>query len=121
MMLRHALATSSRRARRTASLATLPDQGDDLLDAVHSVDDFQRLAETLLDRPLYEYLASGSGDEATLRDNRAAFGRYALRPRALRPPKPAPATADALPRLEPRGIGYCVGASGGVYRHYSVP
>lgn len=85
MMLRHALATSSRRARRTASLATLPDQGDDLLDAVHSVDDFQRLAETLLDRPLYEYLASGSGDEATLRDNRAAFGRYALRPRALRP------------------------------------
>ena len=101
MMLRRALATSSRRAQRTASLATLhraqrpaslatlhrartaslatlPDQGDDLLDAVHSVDDFQRLAETLLDRPLYEYLASGSGDEATLRDNRAAFGRYAL-------------------------------------------
>ena len=64
MMLRHALATSSRRARRTASLATLPDQGDDLLDAVHSVDDFQRLAETLLDRPLYEYLASGSGLDA---------------------------------------------------------
>ncbi|KAH8065870.1 very-long-chain-(S)-2-hydroxy-acid oxidase [Aureococcus anophagefferens] len=57
--------------------------GDDLLDAVHSVDDFQRLAETLLDRPLYEYLASGSGDEATLRDNRAAFGRYAAA--ALRP------------------------------------
>ena len=55
------------------------------LDAVHNVDDFQRLARDKLERPLYEYLASGSGDEVTLRENRAAFGRYALRPRALRP------------------------------------
>ena len=54
------------------------------LDAVHNVDDFQRLARDKLERPLYEYLASGSGDEVTLRENRAAFGRYALRPRALR-------------------------------------
>ena len=65
------------------SLATLPDS--DALDAVHNVDDFQRLARDKLERPLYEYLASGSGDEVTLRENRAAFGRYALRPRALRP------------------------------------
>ena len=63
-------------------LATLPDAA---LDAVHNVDDFQRLARGVLERPLYEYLASGSGDEVTLRENRAAFGRYALRPRALRP------------------------------------
>ena len=55
------------------------------LDSVHNVDDFQRLARDKLERPLYEYLASGSGDEVTLRENRAAFGRYALRPRALRP------------------------------------
>ena len=55
------------------------------LDAVHNVDDFQRLARDKLERPLYEYLASGSGNEVTLRENRAAFGRYALRPRALRP------------------------------------
>ena len=65
------------------SLATLPDS--DALDAVHNVDDFQRLARDKLERPLYEYLASGSGDEVTLRENRTAFGRYALRPRALRP------------------------------------
>ena len=71
---------------RTAShrsFATLADS--DALDAVHNVDDFQRLARDKLERPLYEYLASGSGDEVTLRENRAAFGRYALRPRALRP------------------------------------
>ena len=71
---------------RTAShrsFATLADS--DALDEVHNVDDFQRLARDVLERPLYEYLASGSGDEVTLRQNRAAFGRYALRPRALRP------------------------------------
>ena len=65
------------------SLATLPDSN--ALDAVHNVDDFQRLACDKLERPLYEYLASGSGNEVTLRENRTAFGRYALRPRALRP------------------------------------
>ncbi len=65
---------------RTASHRSLAT-----LDAVHNVDDFQRLARDALERPLYEYLASGSGDEVTLRENRAAFGRYALRPRALRP------------------------------------
>ena len=65
---------------RTASHRSLAT-----LDAVHNVDDFQRLARDVLERPLYEYLASGSGDEVTLRENRAAFGRYALRPRALRP------------------------------------
>ena len=65
---------------RTASHRSLAT-----LDAVHNVDDFQRLARDVLERPLYEYLASGSGDEVTLRENRAAFGLYALRPRALRP------------------------------------
>ena len=73
LLLRRGLAAY----RSHRSLATL--------DAVHNVDDFQRLARDVLERPLYEYLASGSGDEVTLRENRAAFGRYALRPRALRP------------------------------------
>jgi isopentenyl diphosphate isomerase/L-lactate dehydrogenase-like FMN-dependent dehydrogenase len=75
MLLRRGLAAY--RSRRLLATSAL--------DAVHNVDDFQRLARDALERPLYEYLASGSGDEVTLRENRAAFGRYALRPRALRP------------------------------------
>ena len=55
------------------------------LESVHCLDDFEAVSRTLLDQPLYEYLSSGSGSETTLRENRASFGRYALRPRALRP------------------------------------
>jgi len=40
-------------------------------------------AERLLPRMVYEYYAGGAGDEATLRDNRAAFVRVKLRPRCL--------------------------------------
>ncbi|MEW6271390.1 MAG: alpha-hydroxy acid oxidase [Thermodesulfobacteriota bacterium] len=40
-------------------------------------------AERLLPRMVYEYFAGGAGDETTLRDNRAAFGRLRLRPRFL--------------------------------------
>ena len=73
------------------------------------LDDFQTFAERRLPRPLcvqiseketpregtpenaclaralrYEYLASGTGDEQTLRENRDAWGRIFLRPRVLR-------------------------------------
>lgn len=75
-----ATAASGARAVRSFSAAA-----EDALAAMHCVDDFERLARAKLDAPLYEYLASGSGAEVTLRANRAAFGRYALRPRALRP------------------------------------
>jgi 4-hydroxymandelate oxidase len=40
-------------------------------------------AERLLPRMVFEYYAGGAGDEATLRDNRAAFARRKLRPRCL--------------------------------------
>jgi len=40
-------------------------------------------AERLLPRMVYEYYAGGAGDESTLRDNRAAFGRVKLEPRFL--------------------------------------
>lgn len=42
----------------------------------------QRAAEQLA-RPVYDYYAGGAEDEATLRANRQAFGRYMLRPRVL--------------------------------------
>ena len=94
-MSAHTLASARRAVRlqktmgrmslhKLASARTI-SSGPELLDSIKSVDDFQRVAKRLLGRPLYEYLASGSGDERTLQENRAAFGRYALRPRALRP------------------------------------
>jgi isopentenyl diphosphate isomerase/L-lactate dehydrogenase-like FMN-dependent dehydrogenase len=48
-----------------------------------SVADYERLAEERLDPGPWAYLAGGSGDEWTLRENRAAFGRWTFRPRVL--------------------------------------
>jgi isopentenyl diphosphate isomerase/L-lactate dehydrogenase-like FMN-dependent dehydrogenase len=50
-----------------------------------NVNDFQLLARKLLPKDLYEYLASGSDDAQTLAENRAAFQRWFLRPRVMRP------------------------------------
>jgi isopentenyl diphosphate isomerase/L-lactate dehydrogenase-like FMN-dependent dehydrogenase len=48
-----------------------------------NVDDFEEIARERLDPGAYAYYAGGSGDEQTLRANRAAFGRWELRPRVL--------------------------------------
>jgi len=45
--------------------------------------DYQAEAEKRLDAGAYGYYAGGAGDEVTLRDNVAAFGRWQLRPRVL--------------------------------------
>ncbi|HSK14796.1 MAG TPA: alpha-hydroxy acid oxidase [Gaiellaceae bacterium] len=45
--------------------------------------EYERVAEERLDRGLFEYIAGGAGDEATLAENVAAFGRVLLRPRTL--------------------------------------
>ena len=50
-----------------------------------SVQDYQVLAQRKLSKALYEYLASGSDDEQTLTENRAAFKGWFLRPRVMRP------------------------------------
>ena len=47
------------------------------------VADYERLAEERLEPGPWAYLAGGSGDEWTLRENRAAFGRWTFRPRVL--------------------------------------
>src|SRR5437899_1522095 len=49
-----------------------------------SVADYERLAEERLDAGPWAYLSGGSGDEWTLRENRAAFARWTFRPRVLR-------------------------------------
>ena len=48
-----------------------------------NVHDYELLARERLDDNAWEYLRGGAGDEATLRDNIAAFGRWKLRPRVL--------------------------------------
>ncbi len=48
-----------------------------------SVADYERLAEGRLEPGPWAYLAGGSGDEWTLRENRAAFERWTFRPRVL--------------------------------------
>ena len=51
---------------------------------IYNVNDFQTLAKEHLSKELYEYLASGTDDEQTLRENQAAFKGWYLRPRILR-------------------------------------
>ena len=52
-------------------------------DAFVNVDDFEAAARERLDPGAYGYFAGGAGDEHTLRENRAAFARWELRPRVL--------------------------------------
>jgi 4-hydroxymandelate oxidase len=49
-----------------------------------SLDDFEHVARQRLPHMAYEFLASGAGDEVTLRWNREAFDAIRLRPRVLR-------------------------------------
>lgn len=53
------------------------------MEPLLSVADYERLAEERLEPGPWAYLAGGSGDEWTLRENRAAFGRWTFRPRVL--------------------------------------
>lgn len=46
--------------------------------------DFEPEARAQLPHEVYEYIASGAGDELTLLENEAAFNRIKLRPRVLR-------------------------------------
>ena len=48
-----------------------------------TVDDFEPVARGLLPPDIYDYYAGGAGDEWTLRENRAAFDRWVIRPRML--------------------------------------
>lgn len=48
-----------------------------------TLDDYEAEARERLSRMAYDYYAGGSGTESTLRENRAAFGRWVIRPRVL--------------------------------------
>jgi len=45
--------------------------------------DYESLASQQLSQMAFDYYASGAWDEVTLRDNRAAFDRFRLRPKML--------------------------------------
>ena len=54
-----------------------------MIEELINLDDFERAAAAKLDAGVLGYFAGGAGDEATLRDNVAAWGRWQLRPRML--------------------------------------
>jgi isopentenyl diphosphate isomerase/L-lactate dehydrogenase-like FMN-dependent dehydrogenase len=62
--------------------AVAPPEDDPLLEPA-CVMDFEPLAKAKLDKLAYDYLAGGSEDEVSLRDNREAFNRIIVRPKAL--------------------------------------
>jgi 4-hydroxymandelate oxidase len=53
------------------------------LESLISLADYERAAAEVLDEGAHSYLAGGATDETTLRDNLAAWGRLAIRPRML--------------------------------------
>src|SRR5688572_21613041 len=46
-------------------------------------DDYQAAARELLPQMAFDYIAGGSDDEVTLRENRTAYDRWRLKPRML--------------------------------------
>jgi len=69
----------------------------DLTDLL-SLDDFEIRAREVLPRMVYEFIASGAGDEHTIRWNREAFGEFRLRPRVPESAAPADLGIDLLGR-----------------------
>src|ERR1700731_747695 len=47
------------------------------------LDDFESAARAALPQPIYDYIAVGAEDEATVRGNREAFARYRFRYKVL--------------------------------------
>src|SRR2546428_424998 len=66
-----------------AALAGAQDNAGDSLLEPANVMDFAPLAKAKLDPIAWDYLDGGSEDEVSLHDNRAAFNKIIIRPRAL--------------------------------------
>src|ERR1700752_858301 len=48
-----------------------------------NVDDYERAAQARLEASIYDYIAGGSWDEVPLTENRTAYDKWRLRPRAM--------------------------------------
>ncbi len=53
------------------------------IDQAYAIEDLRRLAQRRLPRALFDFYDGGAEDELSLRANRDAFARHALRPRVL--------------------------------------
>ncbi len=58
-------------------------EAEDRHQQLISTADYERAAELVLEPGAYHYIAGGAGDEITLRENVAAWQRFALAPRML--------------------------------------
>ena len=76
---------------------TAPDHADDGSSPVN-LHDWEEPARRALGRDAFDYVAGGAEDEITLRDNRAAFSRWRIVPRVLRPGAGADLTTSILGR-----------------------
>jgi len=69
-----------------------------------SIADYERAAAERMSGDARSYIGGGAGDEVTLRDNEAAWGRLALRPRALGAPDGADTAVELLGVRRPHPI-----------------
>ena len=63
--------------------ATKQSQSAISLDQFLALPDFEPAAKQVLPHPVYEYIASGAGNETTLTDNERAYDRIRIWPRVL--------------------------------------
>ena len=66
-----------------------------------SIDDWERAAAEVLDRPQFDWIAGGAGEESTVRANRDAFERWRLVPRVLTGNSDRDASVDVLGTRSP--------------------
>ncbi|MFC5497306.1 alpha-hydroxy acid oxidase [Caenimonas terrae] len=78
--------------------------------ACYSIDDLRRLARHRLPRSIFDFYDGGAEDESTLQENRAAFGRHRLAPRALVDVAAASTAASLFG--QPLGLPMAVGPTG---------
>jgi 4-hydroxymandelate oxidase len=70
-----------------------------------NVRDFEALARARMDPMAFDYYSGGSGDERTLTENQAAFGRIAFRPRMLVSAERVDLSTDVLGLKLPFPVG----------------
>ena len=73
--------------KETAGPTKVGPGSEEQLHELINVFDFAKLAQSKLDPVAWDYMAEGSQDEISLRDNRKAFERIDLPPRTSPPSK----------------------------------
>jgi 4-hydroxymandelate oxidase len=74
---------SSRKSAQDASAPAVPQNQTSITDPPLSLSDYERIAKQRLSHVAWEYYASGTGDEHTVRWNLEALANMRLKPRVL--------------------------------------